>query len=86
MLAATSADAYTSWHKQEGNSFLASSNGTFGAKAVGIKVGLTSAVLIPQLLLRRNRELRKGFIIENFVSAGLFSAVAIHNAGVTAPK
>src|ERR1700722_17202320 len=39
MMAGTAADAFSSWHKQEGNGMLASSNGTFGGKGVAIKAG-----------------------------------------------
>lgn len=85
MLAGNAADAATSWHKQEGNGLLASSNGTFGGKAIGIKVGVTAAILMPQLLLRHHTELRKEFIIGNLIDAGLFGGTAIHNAGIKAP-
>ncbi len=42
MSAATAADAYSSWHKHESNSFLASSDGTFGTKGVSIKAGIAA--------------------------------------------
>jgi hypothetical protein len=85
MLAGNAADAMTSWHKQEANGLLASTNGTFGGKAIGIKVGISAAILTPQLLLRHHPELRKEFIIGNLIDAALFGGTAIHNAGISKP-
>ncbi|MGA8027349.1 MAG: hypothetical protein WB992_09385 [Bryobacteraceae bacterium] len=83
---ASALDADTSLGKREGNSLLASSNGTFGAKGVSIKAGIAAAVLVPQILLRHHRNLRTTFITGNFVDAGIFSAVAIHNMGLPEAK
>jgi hypothetical protein len=77
--AATSVDAGTSWGKLEGNSFLASSNGTFGAKGLGIKMGVAGAVIVPQICFRKHKELRSFLIIGNFGEASIFSAAAAHN-------
>lgn len=85
MLAGTSADAATSWGKMEGNGLLASPNGQFGVRAVGIKGALAAALLVPQLVLRHNKTMRTRFTIANFVEAGVFTGVSIHNLGVTAP-
>ena len=82
MLAGTAADSYTSWHKHESNSFLASSNGQFGAKGVEIKVGIAAAVLVPQFIFRRRHEWRLPFAISNFAEAGIYTGAAVHNAGV----
>jgi hypothetical protein len=86
MAAGTGADAATSWHKRESNGFLASSDGTFGAKGVGIKAGLAGGLLLPQILFRRNKDLRTAFTVGNFAQAGLFTGIAIHNLGIAAPK
>jgi hypothetical protein len=80
--AGTSMDAATSWGRREGNGLLAQSDGTFGAKGVGIKAGVAAATIIPQILLRKHKELRTGLIIGNFVEAGLFMGTAIHNLNV----
>src|SRR5689334_12457450 len=43
MVGATAADAATSWGKWEGNSLLASSDGTFGARGLTFKAGMAAA-------------------------------------------
>ena len=75
----TSADAASSWGKRESNSLLASSNGAFGAKGLGIKAGVTAAVIIPQICLRKRRELKRVFTVGNFGEAAIYSGAAIHN-------
>jgi hypothetical protein len=84
--AATSFDAATSWGKLESNSLLASRSGTFGAKGVGIKVGLQAGLLIPQIWLRKHRELRTAFVVGNFAETGVYSAAAVHNLGIPRPN
>ncbi len=86
MAAGTGADAATSWHKKESNPLLASSDGTFGAKGIGIKAGVAGGVLLPQILFHKNKDLRTAFTIGNLAQAGLFSGIAIHNAGIAAPQ
>jgi hypothetical protein len=86
MLAASAWDAASSMGKVERNPLLASSDGAFGAKGIGIKFGLAGLSLAPQLLLRNHRELRKVFAIANFVDAGIFAGVAAHNMGVQPVK
>jgi hypothetical protein len=78
----TGLDAATSWGKLEGNSLLASSNGTFGAKGLGIKAGLAAAVIIPQICLRKHKELKGVFALGNFGEAGIFAGTAVHNLQV----
>lgn len=82
MAAASGADAATSWGKREGNGFLASSDGTFGAKGLSIKAGLAAGVIVPQILLRKHSDLKKIFSIGNFAQAAVFTGIAAHNAGV----
>jgi hypothetical protein len=86
MAAGTGADAATSWHKRESNPLLASSDGTFGSKGIGIKAGLAGGLLLPQILFRKNKDLHTAFTIGNFAQAGLFSGIAIHNVGIAAPQ
>jgi hypothetical protein len=86
MAAGTGADAATSWHKRESNGLLASSDGNFGAKGLSIKAGLAGGLLLPQILFRRHTDLRTAFTVGNFAQAGVFTGIAIHNAGIAAPK
>lgn len=78
-VAATSFDAASSWGLKEGNGLLASSSGQFRGRGLAIKGGLAAAALVPQICLRRHTDLRRAFILGNFVQTGIFSSVAIHN-------
>ncbi len=86
MLGASGMDAATSWGKYEKNSFLASPDGKLGAKGLGFKAGIAGAVVIPQVLLRKRKDLRTKFAIANFAEAGVSTAIAIHNLGIPAPS
>jgi hypothetical protein len=79
-------DSASSWHKQEENGLLASGNGTFGGRAAAIKVGLLAGTLLPQILLRKNKDLRTGFTLANLAETGIFTGVGIHNLSRTSPK
>lgn len=81
-VAGTSLDAASSWGKVESNSLLASSNGTFGGRGVAIKAGLTAAVIIPQICLRKRKEYRTVFTIGNFAEASVFTVAAVHNMSI----
>jgi hypothetical protein len=83
MVAATSMDAGSSWGKLEGNSFLASSDGRFGAKGLSIKAGVAAGVIIPQVLLRHRKDLKSKFAIGNFAEAALFGGIAARNMGIS---
>ncbi len=82
MLASTAFDAASSWGKSEQNPLLQSSNGTFGAKGVAVKASLAGVSLVPQLIFRKNKELRKIFTIINFGDTAMFTAIASHNLGI----
>jgi len=86
IVAATGFDAGTSWGKREGNSLLASSNGTFGSKGLSIKAGVAAGVIVPEILFRHHKDLKSKFAIGNLAEAAVFSGVAIHNMGISAPK
>jgi ribose/xylose/arabinose/galactoside ABC-type transport system permease subunit len=86
MAAASGMDAASSWRKQEGNSLLASPDGTFGAKGMSIKVGIAAGVVLPQVLLRKHKNLKSRFAIGNFAEAAVFSGIAIHNMGIPANR
>ena len=79
---ASGLDAATSWGKTEGNPLLASSNRTFGPKGVSIKAGILTAVLLPQILLRKHDDLKGIFTMGNLVDAAIFSGTAVHNLGI----
>jgi hypothetical protein len=79
---ATAFDSASSWHKQEFNPLLASNNGTFGGRAVGIKIGAAAVTLIPQFILRKHKDRRTGFILGNLAETALFSGAAIHNLNI----
>jgi hypothetical protein len=81
MVAATSFDAATSVGKSEGNGLLASSNGNFGAKGIGLKAAFTAGVIVPEVLICRHKSWKSKFAAANFAQTGLFSAVAIHSLG-----
>jgi hypothetical protein len=78
-IAGTSLDAASSWGLREGNGLLASPNGQFGGKGLALKAGLTAGILIPQLCLRKHRDLKRAFIVGNFAQAALFTGVSVHN-------
>lgn len=84
MVAASGYDAGTSWGKQEGNGLLASPDGTFGARGLSIKAGVAAAIIVPQILLHKHKDLRAKFAAGNFAGAAVFTGVAIHNLGIPA--
>lgn len=85
MVAATSADAATSWHRRESNGFLASSDGRFGGKGLAIKGGIAAGILAPQIIFRRHHDWYIAFAVGNFTESGIFAGAAIHNINTTSP-
>ena len=86
VVAANAFDAGSSWGKREGNSFLASPDGTFGTKGASIKAGITAGMIIPQILLLRGKSnLKKRVAIVDYAEAGIITAVSVHNLKVAAP-
>jgi hypothetical protein len=83
---ATSADALSSWGKQEGNPLLRSSNGTFGLRGLAIKSGLTGVSFIPQYIMRNNPKAQKMFTVLNFAETAMFTALAVHNFSIPPVK
>ncbi len=82
MVGASAFDAFSSMGKSESNPLLRSSDGNFGAKGIAIKAGLAGASLFPQYLLRNRKDLRKVFTVVNFIDAGIFTGVGVHNLGI----
>jgi hypothetical protein len=86
VVAANAFDAGSSWGKRDGNSFLASPDGTFGAKGASIKAGMTAGIIIPQILLLRGKsDLKKRVAIVGYAEAAFIAAVSVHNLGVAPP-
>ncbi len=83
MVAASAFDAASSWGKQEANPLLASPDRTFGGRGLAIKAAIAGAVLLPQILLHKHKRFRKTFIVANFADAAVFTAVSIHNLGIS---
>jgi hypothetical protein len=86
MLGASGMDAATSWGKYEKNSLLASSDGRFGVRGVSMKAAFAGAVILPQILLRRHKDLRMKLAIGNFAEAAVFTGISVHNMGIASPK
>jgi hypothetical protein len=82
MAAGTATDAGTSWGYRESNQLLASPNGRFGTRGVSIKVGIVSALAVPQILLYRHKDLRMKFAIGNLAEAAIFAGTSVHNLRV----
>jgi hypothetical protein len=82
MLAASAFDAASSLGKSEQNPLLRSSDGTFGTKGVALKFGLVGASLVPQIIFRNRKDLRRLFTIVNFGDTAMFTAIGVHNHGV----
>ncbi len=86
LLAATSLDAASSWGKYEENPFLRSNDGRFGVKGVSIKLSLAGAMLVPQILFRRNHAATKLFTITNLAQTGMYGGIAARNFGIPRPS
>lgn len=85
LAAANAADAATSWNKRELNPVLASSGQTFGVQTLAVKLAFVGvSVGIQGLFLHYHPEFAKKFARLNLVQAGIFGAVAVHNATVSA--
>jgi hypothetical protein len=85
--AASFADAGSSWGKMEANGLLRSSNGTFGAKGLGIKMGMVGGILLSQhVMVQRNAALANVLTYTNYGMAGLKTAVAFRNSQIEKPS
>jgi hypothetical protein len=87
LVAASFVDAHSSWDKRDLNSTLRSSNGTFGAKGFGVKMGMVGGIILgQQMLLRSNPNLGNAIAYTNFGFAGVKTAVAIRNYQISKPS
>lgn len=85
---AAAADVATSLGRRELNPALRGADGRFGGRGIAVKSLVTGSAMAGQwLLVRRAPESGRYAAIANFGMAGVFSAAAIHNAGIkrTAP-
>ena len=46
---------------------------------------MAAAVILPQILLTKHKELRTRFAVANIVEAGIFTGISMHNLSVNAP-
>lgn len=81
-MAGTGLDAASSWGQREGNALLASSDGRFEGKGLAIKAGLAAALVVPQICLRKRKNLKGPFAAANFTQAAIYTAVSVHNLQV----
>jgi hypothetical protein len=76
-------DVASSYHMREMNPLLANSTGQFGARAAGIKLGVTSAILAAQYWrLRTHPERARRMTILNWAAAALTTSFAAHNFAI----
>lgn len=86
LTAASFVDVSSSWGKLESNGMLRSSNGTFGAKGLGVKMGMVGGILVGQhFMAKKNPAMANAFSIANFGMAGVKVAVAARNYRIEAP-
>lgn len=87
LVAASFADVHSSWGKLESNGLLKSSNGTFGAKGFGIKMGLVSGVLLTQyVMVDKSPKLANALTWSNYGMAAVKTGVAARNYTIEKPK
>lgn len=86
LVAASAVDAHSSWGKLEANPVVAGRDGRFGARSLGMKVGLTSAVVVVQhWLIKKNPGAARGLSIANLGLTAAHAAIAVHNYGNQRP-
>ncbi len=87
LTAASFADVHSSWGKMEANGILRSSDGTFGARGMGIKMGMVGGILLSQhLLVKKNPEMAKMLSVGNYGMTAVKLGVATRNYGIEKPK
>ena len=80
LLVTNAADAHSSWGAPERNPVLRSADGRFRHRAIGIKIGIVSGLVIGQaLLIRKRPDAARPCAAINFAAAGVFGGVAIRN-------
>jgi len=81
--ASQSLDIVSSYGMRELNPMLASSDGSFGGKAVSIKIGATGAVIaLEYVLLKKYPKTARIFSKLNWASSVVTTSFAIHNYAI----
>jgi len=87
LLAATTADAHSSFGRLEANPLLRGRDGRFDLRGVAIKGGISGgAILVQYLLLRKHPRAEGAASVANFVFAGALGGVAAYNYGRRASR
>lgn len=87
LTAASFADVNSSWGKQEANGLLRSSNGTFGAKGLAIKMSMVGGILYGQhLMVKKSPALANVMTWSNYGMAGVKVGIAARNYQIEKPK
>jgi hypothetical protein len=82
LVLANSFDVGSSWGKHELNPLLASQNGTFGARAASIKIGVVGLGIVgSELVLRKHPRLKPYVSFADYTVAAVETAAAMHNLG-----
>lgn len=81
-LGATSADAATSWGRVELNPMLRSADGRFGARGLGLKLGLFGAVELVKWRLAKRYPRERWVRVLSLGPAAAFGGVAVRNWSV----
>jgi hypothetical protein len=87
LLAASFADAHSSWGKRESNPVLRSNNGTFGAKGFAWKMGMVGGIIAAQqIFVHTNPAMGEAMTWTNFGLAGVKASVAARNYRIATPS
>lgn len=80
VVAASAGDAASSWGRRELNPMLAGGSGRFGARGLGIKLGILGGAQVAQeLLVRRATRAAAPAAAVNFGVTGLLGCATVHN-------
>ncbi len=87
VLAASAFDCQSSWGRLELNPLLRGSDGRFGAKGAGIKLGITAGSLfLEYALARKLPKAEKVGVVTNGLMAGVLTSVAVYNKKLAAQE
>ena len=80
LVAASIADAHSSWNRPELNPLVRTGAGRFGGRSIAIKGAVIgSTLLLQHYMLKRNPTAQKATSFTNFAAAGVLGGVAIYN-------
>lgn len=87
LVAASLVDVHSSWGKREANPALQGPNGRFGARGVGIKMGMVGGIILGQYFIVKSKpEFANAAAWTNFGIAGVTAGVAARNYTIATPK